>query len=191
VDNPDAGKLKSGVERAGAIVGARLDKAQREDVRKLREAGADFVVLDADTAMADAALEEKIGFVLPVSLDAEDADLRLIGDLPLDALIVPGVDGRLTLRAALRLRRVAALARTPLLAEVDAGIDASSAQVLRESGVVGLIVDGASIGKLGKLRETIGALPPRGRRREEHHEATIPAGVTGGDEDEDDDWDDD
>lgn len=189
VETSDAGKLKRESDKAaGSVVGASLEKAARSDVASLKEAGAAFVALDADAAKAEALLEKNVGFVLSVGLEAEDTDLRLIGDLSLEALIVPQVAAGFTVRELLRLRRIAALARTPLLIEVDAGIDASSLQALRESGVAGVIVGGSSIGKLGKLRETIGSLPPRGRRREEKAEATIPAGVGAGDED---DWDED
>lgn len=184
----DAGKLKREVGKAaGAVVGAALEQASRDDVSSLREAGADFVTLDVDSAKAEAMLEKNVGFVLQVGLDAEDTDLRLIGDLQLDALIVPTVAAGFSIRELLKLRRIAALARTPLLMPLDAGIDASSLQALRECGVVGVIVDGSSIGKLGKLRETIAALPARGHRREEKADATIPSGGGGGD---DDDWDD-
>lgn len=189
-DGVDAGKLKREASKAGdAVVGAALERASRGEVASIKEAGADFVALGLDSAKAEAMLEKNVGFVLSVALDAEDTELRLIADLQLDALVVPQVQTGFTVRELLKLRRIAALGRTPLLMEVDAGIDASALQALRESGVVGVIVDASSIGKLGKLRETISALPARGHRREEKAEATIPSGGGGGGED--DDWDDD
>lgn len=185
----DAGKLKRESGKAGgAVIGAAPEKGSRDEVASMREAGADFVALDLDSAKAESMLEKGVGFVLSVPLDADDTDVRILGDLQLDALIVPRMAPGFTVRELMKLRRIAALGRTPLLMEVDAGIDASTLQALRESGVVGAIVDGSSIGKLGKLQKTIASLPPRGHRREEKAEATIPAGVGGG---EDEDWDED
>jgi hypothetical protein len=188
-DGSDAGKLKRESAKAeDAVIGAALEKASRDEVASIKEAGADFVALDLDTAKAESMLEKNVGFVLSVPLEADDTDVRILGDLQVDALIVPRMAPGFSVRELVRLRRIAALGRTPLLMEVDAGIDASTLQALRESGVVGAIIDGSSIGKVGKLRETIASLPPRGHRREEKAEATIPAGVGGG---EDEDWDED
>lgn len=189
VEKADANKIQRGAGKApGAAVGVPIDSGGIRDAKELKEAGVDFVLLDLDGTQADALLEEKIGFVLPVTLDADEMDLRLLGDLPLDALLVPAPEGKLTLRNAMKLRRVAGLARTPLLMPADPGIGSAELQALRASGVVGIVVDGSSVGKLDKLRETIGKLRPRGRHREETHEVSIPSGGGGGDED---DWDDD
>jgi hypothetical protein len=188
-DGSDAGKLKRESGKAETtVIGAALEKASRDEVASIKEAGADFVALDLDSARAESMLEKNVGFVLSVPLDADDTDVRILGDLQLDALIVPTMAPGFSVRDLMRLRRIAALGRTPLLMEVDAGIDGSTLQVLRESGVVGAIVDGSSIGKLGRLRKTIAELPPRGKRRDEKAEATIPSGVGGG---EDEDWDED
>jgi len=188
----DAGKLKDASGKAGseAVLGAGLEKADRQKVTAAREAGADFVTLDAQSAMADALLEEKVGFVLAVDGETDDTTLRLLGDLGLDGLVVPSPQGPLTLDGLLKLRRISALARTPMLTEVRADADASLLQALREAGVIGVIVDASGIGRLEPLRERIASLPARGRRKEERAEAVIPAGVTaaaGHDHEDDDD----
>lgn len=189
IEKADPGKLKKEAEKAGeASIGVLLDSASREDVAALRDAGADFIVLDPESSRAEAALEEKIGLVVSVDPAAEDTDLRLIGDLSLDALLLPALESPLTLKRALGLRRLAGLARTSLLVPVDAGVDASTLQVLRESGTAGAVLGEPDAGKLDRLKETIRKLPPRGRKREEHSDATLPAGVAHGDDD--DDWDD-
>lgn len=189
VEKADTGKLKQEIEKTGACAGVIAGGASRSEVAALRDAGTDFIVVDPDASPAEATLEEKVGLVLTAGLDAEETDLRLLGDLSIDALLAPAPEGPLTLRSALRLRRVAGLARTPLLLTADPEIDAASLQVLRDSGVVGIIVDEADAGKLGKLKETVLTLRPRGRRRDDHADATLPAGVGAGDDE--DDWDDD
>jgi len=191
IDGIEAGKLKSPAQAAeGTSLGVGVPKATGQSVSSLRDAGADFVVVDVASAMAEALLEEKIGFVLAMEAGLEDSTLRLLGDLSLDALLAPAPGGPLTLERLLQLRRVSALTRTPMLVEVAADVEASTLHALRESGVVGVIVDQSSLSKLQALRERIAALPPRGKKREERGEATLPAlvGVPAEmDEDDDDD----
>lgn len=182
----DAGKLK---DAGDAILGAAPDKTDRKSVAALRDAGADFVVLSPD-APAEAMLEEKIGFVLELRTELDDTHLRLLSDLTLDAVIVPGPKAPFTVERLLDLRRVASLARAPLLVEDDGNADTPLLQLLRESGVAGIVVGASAIVKLGELRERIVAIPARGKRREEHAEALVPAQAQGhdhGDYDGDDD----
>jgi len=141
--------------------------------------------------MADALLEENVGFVLLAPAGCDDTRLRLLGDLNLDALIPPSPDGSLTIERLLELRRVLVLGRTPLLVEVSGDADTSRLQALRESGVAGVIIEGSSLGKLGKLGETIAALPVRGKKREERSEAMLPAATMAGHNHDEDDFDDD
>lgn len=192
IEGADSGKVKEATKKAAQLsVGVRAQKAERKEVSSLREAGADFVVLDIESGPAEALLEEKIGLVLTGGRELDDTTMRLLADLGLDALIAPTPNGPLTLERLLALRRIAALARTPLLIEVAADSDVSYLQALRDSGVAGVIVDSSSIARLGRLRETIAALPLRGRKREERGEAMLPApalaGVSSDDYDDDND----
>lgn len=189
IDGGDAGKLKDFAKKApGLVLGVRPLKTERDQVASLREAGADFVVIDAESGMADALLEERVGFVMLARSEPDDTRLRLLAELNLDALIPPAPNGLLTIERLLELRRVSALGRTPLLVDVPG--DAFHLQSLRESGVAGVIIEGSALGKLAKLREAIAALPARGKKREERSDATIPAAAMAG-HDHDDDFDDD
>jgi hypothetical protein len=180
VDGIDAGKVKDFLEKAAGLpVGVRLQRGGRKEVAALKDAGADFVALDT-AAPAEAMLENGIGFVLALGRENDDTGLRMVGDLSLDALVVPPLDGSLTLGRLLELRRVAALARTPMLTEVAADAGASHLQALRESGIIGVIVDSSAMGRLEGLRQTIASLPPRGRRKEERAEPLLPAQVMAG-----------
>lgn len=191
IDGGDSGKVKDFAKKASnLLIGVRPQKTERDQITSLREAGADFVVLD-ESGMADALLEENIGFILLAPSDTDDTRLRLLADLNLDALIPPPPDGSLTIERLLELRRVSALGRTPLLLELSSDADASRLQALRESGVAGVIIEGSQLGKLERLRETITALPARGKRREERGEAMIPAAAAAGHNHDDDDFDDD
>jgi hypothetical protein len=171
----DAAKVGGWAEAAGQVsLGVRLAKADRPAVAALRHVGADFVVLETQTTSAEALLEEGIGLVLALGRDTPDTTLRLLDNLPLDALLVPPPDDPLTVARTLELRRMCALSRTALLTEVSAEADSSQLQALREAGVVGVIVEGRALDRLPALRQAIEAMPPRGPRRGERPGALLP-----------------
>ncbi len=187
VDGIDPKKLKEqGGKADGIVVGVRPPKAARDIVASLKQAGADFAVVEADSSMADALLEENMGYVLSAKTPLDDTRLRLLAELGLDALIVEAPPPPVTMERMLDLRRIASLSRTPLLAEIAPDADASLLQVLRDSGVTGVVIDASGIGKLQALRERIASLPARGRRKEEHADAVIPAQAAHAHDEEDD-----
>jgi hypothetical protein len=188
VDGADAGKAKDAAAKApGLTLGIRPSTADRKSVAAIRDAGADFVVLDPESTAAEAMLEEKIGFVLDHRGDGDDTSLRLLGEVGLDAIIVPSPPEHLTLEQLLKLRRLAALTRVPLLTAVKQDAEAGYLHALRDSGVAGVIVESSALGRLADLKSRIESLPARGRRREERAEAVLPAATPGHDEDDDDD----
>lgn len=184
-----AEKLREAKATGDAIIGLKLEKPDRKEAAAAREAGADFLLIDEAT-LAETLLDDKIGFVMSVSSDLEDTRLRLLSDLNLDALLVAAPEPPVTVARVLDLRRVAGLGHAPLLVEVQPDIDASTLQILRESGATGVVIPAAGIAKLPELLERIASLPVRGRRKEEHADALVPAQSHGHDDDYDDDDDD-
>lgn len=190
VDRVEPKKLKDQAGKANKVaLGVRPQKALREHIASLREAGADFAVIEPQEAMAEALLDDKMGYVLTVGQEMDDTQLRIIGELGFDAIIVSAPLQPITVERMLSLRRIAILAHTPLLVETPANADASLLQVLRDSGVTGVILPSSALGKLQDLRQRIASLPRRTRRREERAEAVLPAAqvAAGHDEDEDED----
>ena len=184
ITGADAGKLADLLKKLGAVpVGLRLEDAKRANVAAAREAGADFVVLDEESA-AEAVLEEKTGLVLTVDREAGDTELRALAGLSLDALEVGPLGEPFTLRRLMGLRRVSLLSQTPLLVDVPAGIEASRLEALREAGVAGVVLDGRSAHKLRALLAAVLSLPPRGRRREGRTEALLPSVAAASSEEE-------
>lgn len=186
-DTIDGEKLKDQGQKADRpIPGVWLGGAERSAVVAQREAGADFVVVEWQSASAEVLLEEGIGLVLALGDDVSDTTLRLLADLPLDALLVPAPAAPLTLARLLEVRRLAALSRTTLLMEIGEEIGVSRLQALRDAGVAGLILAAGAQDRLPGLREVIDALPARGRRREERVDAVLPAqgSVAEGEEEE-------
>jgi len=176
-----------GVAKVDASVGVAGD-FDSDDVGALVKAGVDFIVLSGPGAGAAPLADESVGRVMAVDSDLDDAYLRLLGDLGLDALVIAAPETPLTVERLLAVRRISSLARTPLLASVKPDVDAKSLELLRDSGVAGVVL--ADAGKLAALKKRIAALPPRGHRKENHSEATIPAQAAAGHDHDDEDYDD-
>lgn len=188
-DRIDGEKLKElGQQADRPILGAWMSGAERSAVAAQREAGADFVVVEWRSASAEVHLEEGIGLVLELGPDPSDTTLRLLADLPLDALVVPAPAEPLTLARLMEVRRLAVLSRTTLLMEIGEEIGASRLQALRDAGVAGVILADGAQNRLAGIREAIEALPARGRRREDRTDAVLPAqgSVAEGEEEEGD-----
>ena len=185
----DPGKLK---ETGGLIVGAPAGNSGSQAAAALREKGVDFLVVGVGDGNAAAMLDEKLGFVVQLGeADLDDVRLRVVGELGIDAIILPAPESPVSVARLIEFRRIAGLVRAPVLVEADAGIDASLLHVLRDSGTAGVIVSSAS--KLGDLKERIASLPARGGRRdkgEDHDTALVPTAVGHGHDEDDDDYDD-
>jgi hypothetical protein len=169
----------------GAIAGTWLDG--QSDARQLKEAGFDFVAFDADRTPATAVLEEDVGYVIVLPKDATDTDLRALESFGVDAIDIGTIEGALTVRRQIELRRVHALTRKPLLAHVKGDIAPAMLQALRDTNVAVVAAEGADA--VERLRKTIDALPPRSRRREEGDRPVplVPRAAATDEEYEDDD----
>ena len=180
-DRRDAGEM---------IVGGWIDGKAEQGAKSLKEGGFDFVVFDPDKTASTAVLEEDIGYVMAVPGNATDTELRTIEGFGLDAVDVGMLDGPMTVRRQMDLRRIFALTRKPLMASVPAQISQAELQALRDTNVVVVCVDSADA--VAKLRSVIDALPARSKRRDEPDRpiAMVPR-ATGGDHEHDDDDDDD
>ena len=177
-----------GLAKVDASVGV-AGEFDSDALEALVKAGVDFIVLAGPGASAAPLADESIGRVMVLDSDLDDTYLRLLGDLGLDALLIAAPEAPFTVERLLAVRRLSALARTPLLANAKPDVDEKSLELLRDSGVAGIVLDDA--GKLAALKKSIAALPPRGRRKENHTDAVIPAQAAAGhDYDEDDDYDD-
>jgi hypothetical protein len=144
-------------------VGVRLPRGNRARVAALREAGADFIVLGEDSA-ASALMEDGLTYILDVAGEPTDTDLRALDALPVESLLVPAVEGALTIRRSIGLRRFVAFARKPLMLPVSADAESADLEALRELNVLLLLTPASGV---SSLRERVAALPPRRRRREE------------------------
>jgi hypothetical protein len=182
LSNPqaDMSQLAKWAKKTGSVpCGAQVMAASGKIVAALREAGADFLVFDAESTSAEALLETEIGYVLALSGEPTDSLLRTLDTIRLDGLWVHDWQGPLTVHRQMELRRVHLLSRTPLFAPVRPDIGPAELECLRDAGVVAVAVNGMEAGawqQLGDLRQAIDGLPARARRREERPDVVLPLG---------------
>jgi hypothetical protein len=182
LSNPqaDMSQLARWAKQASDVpCGAQVMAASGKTVAALKEAGADFLVFDAEATGAEALLETAMGYVFALSGEPTDSFLRTLETFPLDGLWIHDWRGPLTVHRQIELRRVHLLSRTPLFVPVRPDIGAAELECLRDAGVVAVAVNGMEAGawqQLGDLRQAIDGLPAKPRRREEKPEVVLPIG---------------
>jgi len=186
---PDA--VKAAAEAAGEVpLGLWPEEVDAKGVAALVEAGADFLVFQAESTPATALLEDKLGYVLVLKEEQDDTYLRVLESVALDAILLDGWSGPLTLRKQLELRRVAGLTRKPLMLPVSLPIESGELECLRDAGVSVVAVDGSdkTVAEMPSLVSTIDTLRGPRRHRETALEVLLPqAAEMAAEEEEDED----
>jgi hypothetical protein len=182
----DAAKVKQLREQAGETsLGALGGSKDSATTRGLREAGLDFLALEADATPAAALLDDDMGYLLILDDISEELFLRSLEALQLDAVFLSKVSTPLSVADQIRVAGVGLLARKPLIVQVKADAASEDLQCLRAAGVVALVVEGAPEG-VTKLKETVAALPPRKQRRDDRPVVSLPRGQAPVEDDDDD-----
>jgi hypothetical protein len=162
-------------ESVNAFWGTQAVLKDREAARTLVKRGGDFLVFDENTDAA-VLLEEDLGYVMRIALDAPDTFLRSIESFQqIDALLVPPLEDALTVRRALELRRIAISTRKALLLPVRNDIEPSALEALRDCGVIGVVATGAA--GAAALRPKIDGLGPRRRAKDTRAVRLAPIGA--------------
>jgi len=174
-------------ELGAAIPGAFVAGTAANEAKTYRDAGFDFVVFDPDRAAAIALLEEEIGYVMVLPPDLTDSETRALETFHLDAIDVGAIDGPLTVRKQIDLRRLFAMVRKPLMAAVAGDIPLIELQALRDTNVVVAVADNADA--VERLRKTIDALPLRSHRKDEERPTPLVPRTTAAEEVEEHDHD--
>ena len=182
--SPAASGAAAGIK--DAIAGAWVPGKAAGEAKAYTDAGFDFIVFDPDHTAAVALLDHDAGYVMVLPADLGDAETRALETFHLDAIDIGPIDGALTVRKQLDLRRLYAMVRKPLMATVRGDGPAAELQALRDANVVVVTAENASA--VEQLRKTIDALPARRRHRESEERPTplVPR-TTGIDAEEADD----
>lgn len=188
---PDAAAI--GAVDGDVVVGVQAKPLTASAAEAAENAGAAFVAYDPDHADAEALLREKLDYVLQLPDRAvEDSELRAVSSLRPALVIGPAVGEPLPVATLIDLRRISVTIGAPLAVAIPADAGRALLEVLRDSGVVVLILESPSAEQVAALRARIDELPLSPRRRDDE---TSPV-VTGvrpesGDVEDDDDFDDD
>lgn len=166
-------------------VGARLEAATAADADALIEAGADFLVFDDAQTEAAALLRDDLGHVGVIAdAGASEEELRLLQPLDLDALLIPERAGSVSVRDQLLTRRIAELARKPLITPVAAGVSTEELRIWRDAGAPAVLASGAA-GDLERVVAAAREVPAPRERREERPDPLLPAAAAPADDFED------
>jgi hypothetical protein len=154
--------------------GLWLGDISRKVVKPVAEAGGDFVVFPASSALSIPD-DEKTGKLLQIETSLSDGLLRAVNELPVDAVLTVDEAGgvpSLTWYHLMLFQRIAGLLTKPLLVPISLAISANELEVLWKAGVDGVVLEvGTSLppGRFKELRQTIDKLtfPSRQRRKME------------------------
>lgn len=169
------------------LAGIWLEDATGAEVSAAQQAGADFFLFDDGRAHASALTPTDIGRVLLLGPDQETERLRSVSAIELDAVVVTGEVGAITVRDQIALRRVAGLTGAPLLVAASAVPDTATLEAWRDAGAPAVLVSGSP----AELRAAVeaAAAVPAAKRREERTMPIIgaPRASAHDHDDEDDD----
>lgn len=181
-ESADAVLLKGAQSRGKLIAslgelpwGASLEEATEEDLAQLKGEGCDFLVFDAAKAPPAVLRQEELGRIVEIDPSLADGLVRVIEQLPIDAVLIGG-EPSLSVHRLMVCQRVANLVRKPLMALAPFDMSPEDLEGLRDAGMAGVVVkvEGTAKEVLLKLRQTIDALPPSRRARREKADALLP-----------------
>lgn len=174
------------VQAAGskAPVGIRINAATGADATAVAEAGADFLAFDDASADGASVSETRLGYLALVSPETDDATVRLLRLLDLDGVLVAAPPEQMTVRQQLQTRRMAELARKPLIARAEAAVSAAALERWRDAGVAAIV---APVPAVAALVAAAAEVPPRREPKQQGRpDAIVPAPRSSSDDEEDD-----
>ena len=166
----DAGGAQSALEGVvwGVGVGAGVGVGVGvEQVAAAKEAGCDFVALDADGAPASLLADEDLGKLIAVSGDLDEHAAGAIRGLDFDGALY-ALDGDLSPLSLARLidvQRAHRLLGDPFLLAAPSELAQDDLRALRDAGVAGIVAPLADADAIARMRQSISELPPKRQRR--------------------------
>jgi hypothetical protein len=175
--------------------GGWLKVTEGKFLPKVAEISCDFIILPAGSPVA-LTQNTEIGRILEIEESLNEALLRTVNDLPVDAVLISdkGKDGPLTLARLMLIRRQASVVSKPVSISID--ITETELQALWDLGIGGVFVESVteqSADKLAELHKAIGKLTLTNRKKDKmnpilpHLQPETPAPRHEEDEEIDDD----
>lgn len=191
-DSSKAAPIVEKLAKDKATIGVWTDTLDEGGAKALSEAGCDFVVSTLEGTSSAAVDTNRMGQIVVASNGLDDTTLRSLAPLGLDALFVERTTGTMTLAEQLKLVRLASFASTPLMTTVEDGASVSDLRVLRDSGVIAVLLpSGASAEQMKQTIESLKAVPAPKRGKGEAREIALVPSVAAGQHEEEEHEDDD
>ena len=175
-DGPDG--LKALAESTTSPWGPRVSALGEDDAQAYQEAGADLLVFEMEGTAASALASENIARVLCIETGIEEAELRAIGSLPVDAYLISmdQVSGAWTLPDLASLGSISRRTDKYVLVQVAQAPGKKDLEALRDMGVAALVVDVAGAGAegLAELKTALLDMPRPASRSRARSRAILP-----------------
>ena len=178
--------------------GASVGGLDEEQAQRLKAAGCDYVVFDAEATAAGVLNDEDLGKILALGPDLSEDVARAIQELPIDAVLFSPQEGLLplTVQRLIDIQLVRSQVDKPFVMAMPSELGQPELEAFRNTDVAGLAFEISSADRVAELRETISNLPRR-KPRARSRDAIVPqvaAGFTrpeqGGEEEDDEDGED-
>lgn len=146
--------------------GVYLDDIDDKKAAVLFNAGCDFTVFTAASAVTTTPGQDNVGKIIQVESSLDDGLLRAVNNLPVDAVMVTDVfegEGSLLWHQLMIFQHLTNMLTKPVIVPASLKATESELKALWEAGVDGMVVetDTGKPGALKELREVINKLPPR------------------------------
>jgi len=168
-----------GKERLADIWGIEAKNVSKKEADQLAKTGCDFIVLKLTSPTPVLMSDENLAKVIQINSSIEESMIKALNSLPVDALIVQD-DSNLqdfTVENLVMYSRLEAMAQQPLLLVVSLELAKDNLEVLRDTGVNGLILDwsgAASNKKFAEIKKAIESLPKSKKKKKGHANAVLP-----------------
>mgnify|MGYP001241324070 CR=1 FL=1 len=186
VDKPGPGLGKTVKALAGKPLGIRTGVLSKEESSRLVKVGCDFFVHTLAKTHLDALYEGEAGYILGVDGDISEQALRALDVLPVDAVCVSlaNVGSPLSLCHLADIVSIRIMFEKFLIVEIPKNVSAKEIEILRDSGVDGLVVDitNSDERSISSLQKILNSLPrPKYQRRNGNSGTTSLTGRSAGD----------
>ena len=157
--------------------GARVSALSHEDARAFEEGGCDLLAFSLTGTSLAAVTTEGMARVLCIDKDIESEQLRAIDALPIDALLLSGVDisETWTLEDLASIARISYRVDKYILLDISQVPGAKELEALRNTSVNGLVVDVGVVdsGGLTELKQALLDMPRQRPPRRERAAALL------------------
>ena len=157
--------------------GGWLRSAGIRDIGSMVKVGCDFIVFPAATTPLTMIQKNEVGRILEVEASLSEGLLKVVDELPVDAVFIGGEKREgLTWQHLMLFQRFADLLTKPVLVSVTLKVTANELQALWEAGVRGVMVEVGvgQPGRVSELRQVINKLSFPSHRKSGKAEALLP-----------------